>query len=168
MQWIKSKSVSFHTAKSFLLTLQKHLSVWNMPTALMDVWIFPDLIIQSELLHWSTMTWDFFKELVLCYTVFSWNPRRCLVCCSSCGPPDHYMSLAYQMVQQWHVILLALTSIWISSVRQYKRRPAPTENAHSIWNYTAIYMSSVIVLHPLCILWQPLIISTFCLSPPLL
>lgn len=70
------------------------------------------------------------------------------------------MSLAYQMVWQWHVMLLASTSIWISSVRRDKRRPAPTEKARGIWNYTAIYMSSVIILHLLHTLWQPLIIST--------
>lgn len=83
------------------------------------------------------------------------------------------LHVARTIICPWHIkwfnngmlSLLASTSIWISSVRQYKRRPAPTENAHSIWNYTAIYMSSVIVLHPLRILWQPLIISTFCLSP---
>ena len=70
-------------------------------------------------------------------------------CTTACYPSglDFYLNIICQAVQE---------------------ETCSQQKTPSIWNYTAIYMSSVIALHPLCILWQPLIISTFCLSPPLL
>lgn len=72
-----------------------------------------------------------FQELVLCYTVLCYTEILEGVWSTVLHVAwTIRMSLAYQMVWQWHAIPVASTSIRILSVKQHKRRPAPTENAY--------------------------------------
>lgn len=124
----------------------------------------------------------FMKTSESCELPVTWVFSTSLFCVTPCPPEPLegvwsavpyvartiYMPLAYQMVQQWHAVALALTSIWKLFVWLYKRRPA--SNKMPVWNYTAIYVSSVITVHPLWILWQPIInkVIFFPLFTPLL